>query len=128
MTAAEATLAKIRRLVPESWEERRSGPDANARRLAEIRNVLYPQAKVRARIVALVEEHGALRMTQIRDMLGLTGGSVSGHLTALVAQDRLVRAERGVYHLPGARPEQLPGHPVDAIRAAARNRKARVPS
>lgn len=125
MTAAEATLARLRRIVAESWDERRTGPEANARRLAQIRDALYPQAPVRARIVALVEEHGALRMTQIRDLLGLPSGSASGHLTALVAQGRLTRAERGVYHLPGARPDVLPGHPAERIRAAALNRAPR---
>ena len=44
-------------------------------------------------------------MTEIRDALGLRGGQLSGHLTALVAQQRLVRAARGVYCMPGTAPD-----------------------
>jgi hypothetical protein len=123
VTAADRTLAKIRQLLPESWEERRSGPDANTRRLAEIRNALYPQATIRARIVALVEEHGALRAVQIRDMLKIPPGSLSGHLIALVAQDRLENPVTGVYILPGKRPAVLPPRPAGRISEAARNRR-----
>jgi Transcriptional regulator, AbiEi antitoxin len=121
VTAAEATLAAVRRLVPETWE-----PAAgDAARLAEIRDVLYPRAKVRARIVALVAEHGALRMTQIRDMLGLSGGSASGHLSALVEQGRLERpgGARGVYIIPGRMPAELPPHPTAGV-AGGRARAA----
>jgi hypothetical protein len=113
-------LARIRKTLPESWDPRRSGPEANARRLAEIRDVLYPQAKIRARMVDLVEEHGALRMNQIRDLLGmpLARGSMSGHLAALVGQKRLERAETGVYIIPGKRPDVLPPRRVSPRRKA----------
>ena len=86
MTAAEATLAKIRRLVPREWEERAATAKANTAALAQIRDVLYPAGEVRARIVTLVAERGELRMTEIRDRLQLTSGQASGHLSALVGR------------------------------------------
>ena len=100
MTAAEATLAKIRRLVPREWEERAATAEANTAALAQIRDVLYRPARVRARIVTLVAERGELRMTEIRDRLQLTSGQASGHLSALVGQGGLARRRRGVYTLP----------------------------
>jgi hypothetical protein len=111
VTAPERTLARVRSVLPESWDPRLSDPESDKRRLLTIQVLLYPKAKDRARIVALVEQHGALRMTQIRDMLALKGGSASGHLTALVQMGRLERAGRGIYHLPGKRPAVLPPHP-----------------
>jgi hypothetical protein len=125
VTGTEKTLAKIRRIVPEGRNPGRCSAEVNIRLLEEIRAALYPQAKIRNRIVALVREREALRMTQIRDMLGL-GSGASGHLAALVAQGRLEKGGRGVYFLPGCRPEVLPGWPTEKIAAAARNRNGRA--
>ena len=121
MTGADATLARVRQLLPADWDEREARPAANRRALVEIRAVLYPRAKVRARIVAYVQAAGVVRMTEIRDALGLRGGQLSGHLTALVAQQRLTRAARGVYCMPGTDPDVaivLAGRPLPARRAA----------
>jgi hypothetical protein len=121
MTGADATLARVRQLLPEDWDERKAPPGANRRALTEIRTVLYPKAKVRARIVAYVQAAGVVRMTEIRDALELRGGQLSGHLTALVAQQRLTRAARGIYCMPGTAPDVaivLAGLPLGQRRAA----------
>ena len=78
MTGADATLARVRQLLPADWDEREARPAANRRALVEIRAVLYSRAQVRARIVAYVQAAGVVRMTEIRDALGLPAGSSPG--------------------------------------------------
>ena len=125
-TRAEATLAKLRRIMPEGWDEHRPDRVQNARLLGQIHAALYPQPPVRAKILAYVERRGgAARMAEIRDDVGVLPGAISGHLRMLVRQGRLVRplGPGGPYALPDRVPEVLPPRPSEKIAAAARARR-----
>lgn len=62
--ARDRKLAALRQILPEPkqpWDRKADDPGEMARRLNEIAAVLYPQPKVRDRIVAYVAQAGAAR-------------------------------------------------------------------
>lgn len=82
----------------------------------------------RARIVAYVREQTGLtgtapRMAGIMKDLGLSTGSAGGHLYWLVKHGHLARPARGVYIIPGTRPE-LP--PAPSLSGAVSKRNVTV--
>jgi hypothetical protein len=127
VTAPEQVLARLRSVVPETWDPALAGPELTVQRLDQIRQLLYPAEKVRARILKYLAEHGASRAGQMGADLGLSNGSVSGHLHGLVAQGRAERPWRGIYCLPGQAPAVMPPASPAYHRAALARHARRRP-
>lgn len=114
MGAEDRKLARLREIVPEIWEPVvAGGPDADL--LVQVRDVLWPTATQRTRIVVFVVRQGVARSSEIARHIGVDVSSVGGHLRTLTKQGLLTRRDRGVY-VPGPKAPRLAEVPSVAPR------------